>query len=95
MNEYRLYYDDHGRVITYTTENIDGKYIVITPLQYAEARPDIVIVDGNIVETHQNTGIYTLTRNLIDGTKCSKYDINIIVDSADDGYFWKLERNEW
>ena len=49
--EYRLYYDDNGNVLFYAGEPTDSehKYIVIDAQTFAEARPDIKVVDGQIV----------------------------------------------
>ena len=43
--EFRLYYDDKGYVITYTCEKLEGNYIVIDALAFAEARPDVRVVN--------------------------------------------------
>jgi hypothetical protein len=90
--EYRLYYDDAGRVITYTTEKLEGNYIVITREQYSECRMDVVVVEGKIVRTERNRAVYVLEKNT-GGVKTSKYDINIIINDGD-GNYWKLTTYE-
>jgi hypothetical protein len=94
--EFRLYYDDNGKVITYSTEKIAGKkYIVITKEQYSESRPDVIVVNGKVLETHTTKTISRLTKNASVGTPCSKYDVNVIVDAgSDDCQYWRNEYYE-
>lgn len=90
--EYRLYYDGLGKVVTYTTEKMDGNYIIVTPQQFAEARHDVCVVNGKLVNPNKNTTIFRLVKNSGVGVQTSKYDINIITDQ--DGVFWNLEQHD-
>ena len=46
---YKLYYNkDTGTPIEYTTEALEGSYVVVTKQQYTEGRHDVVIKDNNI-----------------------------------------------
>jgi hypothetical protein len=83
---FKLYYDDTGKVITYTTEDLPGDFIVITPAQYAESRSDVQVKNGQIIYTHIQTKVFKLEKNK-HGRKCSKYDVSIV----DDG----IEVNQW
>ena len=60
--EFRLYYDDTGRVICYTCEKLPGKYIVIDKNTFAEARPDIRVVDGKVSKAKQRAVISKLVK---------------------------------
>lgn len=79
--EFRLYYDEQGKVITYTSENLSGNYLVITKEQYNEARNDVLVKDGKIIYTHKTTHIMKYTKNLARGIQTSKYDINVITEN--------------
>ena len=46
--EFRLYYDDDGKVLFYTCEKPEGKYITIDRLTFAQARPDLRVIDGKL-----------------------------------------------
>lgn len=85
--EFRLYYDENGKVVTYTSEKLPGSYIVISKEQYNEARNDVIVKDGKIIYTHKTTHVMKYTKNLSRGIKTSKYDINIITDK--DCIFWE------
>jgi hypothetical protein len=86
--EFRLYYDNRGSVLFYTCEKPDGDYIVIDSLTFAEARPDIKVVDGRIVRD----GSSTLSSRLhldTEGTLCEAEDVSVITEAH--GQYWKLK----
>lgn len=94
---YKLYYDAEGRVVTYTTQPQAGNYIEITREQFAEARPDVLVVDGRIVTTHTVTVANKLVEvQNMPALAASSWDINIIVDTAQDGDFklWRLKSHD-
>jgi len=86
--EFRLYYDKRGSVLFYTCEKPDGDYIVIDALTFAEARPDIKVVDGIIVRGGASTLSSRLHRS-VEGTLCEAEDVSIITEA--DGQYWKLK----
>lgn len=86
--EFRLYYDNRGNVLFYTCEKPDGDYMVIDALTYAEARPDVRVVDGRIVRDSAST-LYSRLYKSTNGTMCEVEDISIIAET--DGQYWKLE----
>jgi hypothetical protein len=85
--EYRAYYNKNGSIITYTTESIEGQYIVITAEQYTEARPDARVINDQFVYTHRRSHVFKLVKNKLDGTKTNKYDISVIQDDNDSTYY--------
>lgn len=89
--EFRLYYDDKGKIITYTCDKIQGNYIVIDAQTYAEARHDLQIIDGKISRAQPNAVVYKLMPDT-EGVACAIEDISIIVDSKYSGKTinWKL-----
>lgn len=94
--EFRLYYDDKGKVITYTCEKPEGNYIVIDAQTYAEARPDIRVLDGKLVKINSNSVVSKLIPNNKEGVNCAKEDVSIIVKTKDKvkKQKWKLETYE-
>jgi hypothetical protein len=88
---FRLYYDDTGKVICYTCEELEGNYIVIDAQTYAEARPDIRVIDGKI----STVPVSMLVSKLMPGetgTKCASEDMSIVVGDDYEGTttHWKL-----
>jgi hypothetical protein len=89
--EFRLYYDDNGAVICYTGDkSMQGKYIVVDTQTFAEARPDIRVIDGRISRVKPNAVVYKLMPDNEEGVSCHHEDISIIVGEQDIHTKWKL-----
>lgn len=87
--EFRLYYDDKGKVLFYTCDKPEGKYIVIDADTFAQGRPDIRVVDGKIASIDSGAVVSKLVLNN-EGITCASEDISIVVDETYDG-----ETNKW
>lgn len=89
--EFRLYYDDKGKVLFYTCDKPEGKYIVIDADTFAQGRPDIRVVDGKIASFDSGAVVSKLVLN-DEGITCASEDISIVVDDTYDGKTnkWKL-----
>ena len=81
--EYRVYYNDDGSIITYTTEDLPGNYLVITREQWSEARPDAKIISGKFVYTHFKLKVIKLAFKKDGKYSVSKWDVNILVDDIE------------
>jgi hypothetical protein len=88
--ELRLYYDDKGAVICYTCDKLEGNYIIIDNQTYAEARPDIRIIDGQISRVTPNAVVYKLMPDDESGIDCHPEDVSVIVDKDSVKKKWKL-----
>lgn len=89
--ERRLYYDEAGNVITYTCEDLPGDYIIVTPEQFAEARPDVKVRDGQLIYTHKLSHISKMAQSTT-GVATSDWDVNILVDrQAPEKKFWSMK----
>ena len=86
--EFRLYYDDKGYVVTYTCEQPEGNYIVVDALTFAEARPDIRVVNNSIVRNTSGSVVSRLHKDT-EGVLCEAEDVSIITEA--DGQYWKLK----
>ena len=94
--EFRLYYDDKGQVISYTCEKLEGNYVVIDALTYAEARPDLRVIDGKLIKTSLNAVVSKLVPDS-EGTLCAKEDVSILIKtnkSKVKTQRWKLKTYE-
>ena len=85
--EFRAYYDEQGKVITYTTQNLEGNYIIVSALDYHQCRHDAIVIDGQLIHVHQTRHVTKLAKNPNAGTKCSKYDISVISDDDEYEFF--------
>lgn len=89
--EFRLYYDDKGYLICYTCEKLEGNYIVIDALTFAEGRPDVRVVDSRLFKISSNAVVSRL-HPASEGTLCETEDISIITET--NGKHWKLKTYE-
>jgi hypothetical protein len=93
--EFRLYYDDKGNIICYTCEKLEGNFIVIDNITFAEARHDVKVVDGKLKRKTEGSYLYTLIESL-NGVRTTSEDITIIVDNDYIGETktWELKQYE-
>lgn len=93
--EFRLYYDDKGKVICYTCEQLAGNYIIVDAITFAQARPDVRVVDGRITTVTSNTVVSKLMPCDF-GKECATQDISIVVDKEFTGEItnWKMTTYE-
>lgn len=89
--EYRLYYDNKGNVICYSTEKLPGNFIVIDKDVFIEARPDLRVINGQLSRVDPSRVVNKLTPS-DEGVSCSIDDINIIVyDSSVPTQKWEVK----
>ena len=78
--EFRLYYKKDGSVECYTCDKHEGTYIVIDAGVFAEARPDIKVIDGRISRNRPNAVVQKYKPST-SGILTSVDDISILIDS--------------
>lgn len=86
--EFRLYYDDKGCVVGYTCDETEGNYIVVDALTFAEARPDVRVIDGKIIKNNTGSVVSKLCKDA-EGVLCEIEDVSIITET--NGQYWKLK----
>lgn len=77
---YRLYYDDNGVPIAYSQEDLPGKYIDLTPEQYAEANSRVLVRDGKLIK--KTTVVVSKLVPSDTGTTCHPSSVSIVVNSG-------------
>ena len=89
--EFRLYYDDLGSIICYSGDKLEGNYVVVDALTFAEGRYDLRIIDGKLIKNSTHATIVRLTPSDT-GHLCAAEDLSIIVIEDDDveKQYWKL-----
>lgn len=92
LPEFRLYYDDTGKVLFYTCDKPEGNFIVVDANRYFQSRFDIKIVNNEIVSIYDKKIIAKLCPTEI-GTSCHPSDVSIIYDGPNSKK-WSLKLNE-
>jgi hypothetical protein len=90
--EFRLYYDEEsGKVLFYTCEKPEGKFIIVDQVTFACARMDMKVVDGRLTSGSPSAVITKLMPDSEKGIECALEDISIIgYGSFNDTQKWKL-----
>lgn len=87
--EFRLYYDELGRVLFYTSEKPEGNYITVDQQVYSEMRYDWKVVDGKLTKLIPGVIISKLMPK-DEGQLCAKEDMSIIVPKS-----YKGKKQQW
>lgn len=90
--EYRLYYDDNGYPLFYSTEQLPGNYIVVDRDMFIGGPKHIRVHDGKIV-------VYQITfgKKLVpseQGQTCNPHDISVVVAPDQPHVKWNLQHEE-
>jgi len=89
--EFRLYYEEEtGKVLFYTCEKPEGKFIIVDPITFAAARPDVRVIDGRLSTVNPSAIISKLQPDTLLGNRCAKEDISILVQDDD-----SVETTQW
>ena len=86
--EHRLYYDANGQPLFYSTEELNGKYIVVSKAEHTQGRYDITIQNGKVV--YPTEYIYQKLVPNEEGTECDINDVSIIGN----GQKWSIKQYE-
>ena len=87
---YRLYYNDAGAPLVYSREDLPGKYIDVTPEQFALQDMSLKVVDGKIIR--RRTAWITKLVPADSGTLCHHDDVTIVVTDQL-GQYWKKKND--
>lgn len=88
---YRLYYDETGEPLFYSTEDLPGLYIDITQEEFNRSDSHVRVKNGKIEQVET-----VCVRKLVPfeiGTSCHPSTVTIVVDADSPNKKWKL-RNE-
>jgi len=83
---FRLYYDDSGLPLFYSHEDQPGKYIDITPEQFALRDLQVRVVNGTLTPRKQAVPLKLVPSDR--GTPCHPDDVSIIVAESSAGTKW-------
>ena len=85
---YRLYYDNNGLPLFYSTEDLEGDYITVSKEDHNLGRYDVTVVNGCVL--YPTEYIYQKLTPQSNGTACIDSDVSIIGN----GTIWSLKRYE-
>jgi len=89
---HRLYYDDQGMPLFYSHEDQPGKYIDLTPEQFALRDLQVRVVNG-VLTPRKRPGPPKLVPSST-GTPCYPNDVAVVVSEQKSNQQWKLKQYE-
>lgn len=91
---FKLYYDDQGRPIRYTNEELEGNYIEVDGPTYMTGDMNVRVRDGKIVKFIQQT--YKKLKPSSTGTACVAEDVAIVAPADYPRQtLWRLTTDEY
>ena len=90
--EYRLYYDENGYPLFYTSEDLPGNYIVVDEKMVASSPANIRIHDGKVISYRKIYG--KKLKPSSSGQACDPWDVCVIVTPDRPNTQWKLTHEE-
>ena len=90
---YRIYYDDEGRPLSYSVDDLPGNYIEVDAVTYSSPDMNIRIIDGKIVKIKPPVQIAKLVPSDL-GICCDPTNVCVIVDSGRPHTKWSLKHRE-
>ena len=88
---FRLYYNEEGRPITYTMEDLPGTYIDIDAETYARTPHDVRVQDGKLIELKR--AVHKLMPGST-GTPCYPDNVAIVVPETEPHQRWSVKTYE-
>ena len=83
---YKVYYNQDGSIITYTTEDLEGMFIEVTHEQYLMARHDAIVLHGKLQFTHLHTTVFKMTPSPDGEYRVCVGNMMILADDDDEDY---------
>lgn len=86
---YRLYHNDQGEPLFYSTEDLPGNYIEIDQITFANSPTNIRVKDGKLAVI--KTAVVSKLVPSDTGTACHPQDVSVIVNDTSPNIKWKLK----
>lgn len=87
---YRLYYDDEGKPLFYSMEDLPGNYIEIDKDTYLIGSGRIRVINGQIKHLKVGVPIQKLVPDQT-GIPCATHDVTVVVDESAEHVKWNLK----
>lgn len=90
---YRLYYNDSGEPLFYSTEDLPGNYIDIDQETFSRSSSQVRVLNGRIV----STATHRVTKKLVPsdhGIACDTRDVCVVVDATHSHTKWTIKNYE-
>jgi len=89
----RLYYNDQGEPLFYSTEDLPGNYIDIDQKTFSRASSRVRVKNGQLI----STSMHKVSKKLIPSThgiSCDPRDVCVVVDTDQPHIKWTIKTYE-
>jgi len=90
---YRIYYDEQGRPLSYSADDLPGNYIEVDAATFSLPDWNIRIVDGKIVKIRPPVLISKLVPS-DSGITCSPNNVCVVVEHDQPNTKWSVKHRE-
>ena len=90
--EYRLYHDENGFPLFFSSEDVPGNYIVVDQDTFLRSSSNIRVVDGKLKVYYTAFGKKLVPSDI--GTACDPSDICVVVADDQPHTKWTLKHQE-
>ena len=90
---YRLYYNEDGTPIAYSSEELPYSYIDVDPATFINANMNVVVINGELIFRQPSITVKKL-QPADRGTACDPRDICVLVSVDQPNRKWNLKTNE-
>lgn len=88
---HRLYYNEAGKPVCYSMEQLPGNYIEVDAETFAIGSHNVYVIDGKLKHITTRSTEKLMPSN--SGTPCHPQDVSVIVSPDAQHTFWKKEIN--
>lgn len=88
---YRLYYNDQGRPVCYTMEDLPGNYIEVDRETYLAGSFDVQVVNQKLIHLSRFSQVAKLKPSDSTGTACDPRDICVVVGPDQTHVKWNYQ----
>lgn len=90
---FRLYHTPNGSPVCYSREDLPGKFIDVTPVDFALADMNVRVVNGQLIRITPDMIVNKLVPSHT-GTPCHRQDVAVVVHPEHDHLCWQSRPKE-
>jgi hypothetical protein len=90
----RLYYDDQGRPLFYSVNDLPGTYLDVDVRTFMSASMQVRVQAGKLIKLDRYWHVNKLVPDPESGTCCDPTDASVVVDATQPHQRWRLQSGE-
>jgi len=87
----RLYYDEQGKPLFYSADDLPGTYLDVDVCTFMAASMQVRVQAGKLIKLDRYWHVNKLVPDPESGACCSMQDISVVVDASEPHQRWSLK----